>query len=126
MDIAGLGTHVVDCLRVRRLIDRHAEVFLVQVYTPREMAFCRDRAHSTEHYAAVWAAKEAVFRSLGRTWRKGVAWIDVEVVFEVATEPVVLVTGPTRDVMSGRAVRDIRVALAHCRTFATATALALR
>lgn len=126
MDIAGLGTQVVDCLRVRKLIDRHGETFLNQVYTPRELAFCRDRAKSTEHYAAVWAAKEAVFRSLGMTWKKGVAWTDVEVQFDNPVEPVVVVSGATRAVLDDRAVKGVRLAMAHCRTFATATAFAVK
>jgi holo-[acyl-carrier protein] synthase len=126
MDIAGVGTQVVDCLRVRKLIDRHGEVFLSQVYTPREMTFCRDRAHSTEHYAAVWAAKEAVFRSLGTTWRKGTAWTDVEVLCDNPVEPAVVVTGATKDLLDARGVRNVHLSMAHCRAFATATAIAVR
>lgn len=126
MEIAGLGTHVADCLRVRKLIERHAERFLDQVYTPREQAFCRERAHATEYYASVWAGKEAVFRSLGTTWRKGIEWTDVEIVCETPLEPVVVVTGPTRGLMEARGVWNVLVTMAHCRAFATATAIAVR
>lgn len=126
MDIAGIGTQVVECVRVRKLIDRHGEAFLTRVYTPSELAFCRDRTHSTEHYAAVWAAKEAVFRSLGTTWKKGTAWTDVEVLCDAPCDPLVRVTGPTREVQDARGVRNILVTFAHCRSFATATAIAMR
>jgi holo-[acyl-carrier protein] synthase len=126
MDIAGLGTQVVDCLRVRKLIDRHGETFLTQVFTPRELAFCRDRAKSTEHYAAVWAAKEAVFRSLGMTWKKGIAWTDIEVGFDNPVEPTIVVSGVTRAVFDARGVTAVRLSMAQCRAFATATAIALR
>jgi holo-[acyl-carrier protein] synthase len=126
MEIAGLGTQVVDCLRVRRLIERHGEVFLAQVYTLREQLFCRDRRHSTEHYAAIWAAKEAVFRSLGTTWRRGVAWTDVEVVCDNPVEPYVVVSGPTKELLDHRGVRNVLVTMAHTRTFATATAVAVK
>src|SRR5438445_9810949 len=40
MDIAGIGTQVVECLRVRKLIDKHGELFLRQVYTDRETRQC--------------------------------------------------------------------------------------
>lgn len=126
MEIAGLGSQVVECVRVRKLIDRHAEAFLAQVYTRREQVFCRDRAHSTEHYAAVWAAKEAVFRSLGTTWRKGMLWTDVEVMCDRPVEPRVVVTGATRTLLDTRGVRDILLTMAHTRAFATATAVAVR
>lgn len=126
MEIVGLGTHVTDCARVRKMIEKHAEAFLDQVYTPREQAFCRERTHATEHYAAVWAAKEAVFRSLGTTWRRGTAWTDVEVSCENPLEPTVVVTGATRGLMEARGVWNVLVTMAHHRAFATATAIAVR
>ena len=126
MDVAGLGTQVVECLRVRKLIDRHGEAFLRQVYTAREAAYCNGRAHTTEHFAAVWAAKEAVFRSLGTTWRRGVSWTDVEVIREAGHDPRVAVTGATAELMAARGVGGFLLATAHCRGFATATSLALR
>lgn len=124
MRIAGLGTQIVDCLRVRKLIDRHGELFLGQVYTLAELAYIRDRRHSTEHYAAVWAAKEAVFRCLGTTWRRGIAWTDVEISCENLLEPVVQITGPTADLLPARGVVQVNVSMAHCRAYATATAIA--
>lgn len=126
MEIVGLGTQVVDCLRVRKLIERHGELFLTQVYTTREQIFCRDRRQVTEHYAAIWAAKEAVFRSLGTTWRKGVSWTDIEIVCENPLEPTVVITGATTERLAPRGVQRVLVTMAHSRAFATATALAVR
>ncbi len=126
MDILGLGTHVLDCPRVRKLIDRHAEKFLDEVYTPREAAYCRDRSHSTEFYAAIWAAKEAVFRSLGFKWRRGIDWRDVEIVCESAIEPRTIITGPTRARQEARGIDKVIVSFSYSRFFATATAIAVR
>jgi holo-[acyl-carrier protein] synthase len=121
--IVGLGTQVVECVRVRKLIDRHGEAFLTRVFTPREIAFCRDRSHSTGHYAAVWAAKEAVLRSLGTTWRKGLDWTDIEI---AADGPTATLSGPTRELADGHGVTAVLVTTAHTRAFATATAIACR
>jgi holo-[acyl-carrier protein] synthase len=126
MEIAGLGTHVLETPRVRQLIDAHAEKFLHQVYTERELAYCRDRTHSTEYYAAFWAAKEAVFRSLGTKWRRGMDWREVELLCESAIEPAVEVTGTTRERMDQRRVTSILVSFSYSRLFATATAIAVR
>ena len=120
--IVGLGTQVVECVRVRKLIDRHGEVFLTRVFTPREIAFCRDRTHPTEYYAAVWAAKEAVLRSLGTTWRKGIDWTDIEI---APDGPTAALSGPTRELADGRGVTTVLVTTAHARAFATATAVAV-
>ncbi len=125
MDIAGIGTQVVECVRVAKLLGRHADAFLDLVYTPREQAFCRGRTHTAEHYAAVWAAKQAVLRSLGTTWRRGTPWAEVEVICDTVPPGVVL-TGGAAGRADALGVRTVLVTLAHCRAFATATAIALR
>ena len=125
MELRGIGTQVLECARVRRLIDRHGEAFLLQVYTEAEVRYCNGRPDTTEQFAAVWAAKEAVFRSLGTTWRPGVAWTDVEVFVE-AGGPRAEVRGATADRMAARGVGAVLLTTAHTRAFATATAVALR
>ena len=126
MDIVGLGTQVMECARVRKLIDKHGEEFLRQVYTPREVRYCNGKAQSTEQFTAVWAAKEAVFRALGTTWKRGTNWADVEVVCENGGPPQVVVAGATAQLMAARGVGGFLLTLARCRSFATATSLAVR
>jgi holo-[acyl-carrier protein] synthase len=130
MDIVGLGTQVMECARVRKLIDQHGEAFLQQVYTEREVRYCNEKKQSTEQFTALWAAKEAVFRCLGTTWKRGMNWTDVEVVCESANAPAiapqVIVSGPTRELMTTRSINQIMLSMAHCREFATATALAIK
>jgi holo-[acyl-carrier protein] synthase len=126
VDLIGLGTQIIECPRVRKLIDAHGETFLRSVYTDRELAFCKDRTHSTEFYAAVWAAKEAVFRSLGTKWRRGVAWQEVEIVCDSVVNPTAELAGGTRSRRDDLGVTVLRVTFAYTRLFATATALALK
>lgn len=127
MEIVGLGTQILDCPRVRKLIDKHAERFLYQVFTEGEIAYCRDRTHSTEYYASVWAAKEAVFRSLGTKWRRGMSWLDVEIVCEGSSvAPVVVLNGTTKKLAGDRGVSDFLLSFAYSRLYATATALAVK
>jgi len=79
MVLVGMGTQIVEVVRIRHLMDRHAEVFLDRVFTTGEQAYCRDRVRTAEHYAAVWAAKEATLRSLGTSWNRSIAWTDLEI-----------------------------------------------
>ncbi|MCI0702549.1 MAG: holo-ACP synthase [Planctomycetia bacterium] len=123
MDILGLGTQVMECARVRQLIDGHAEVFLKQVYTDRELQFCNGSKKTTEQFTALWAAKEAVFRALGTTWKRGMNWTDVEIIFDNGSGPHAVVSGPTRELMTARGVNRILLTMAFCRSFATATAI---
>ncbi len=126
MEIVGLGTQVMDCARVRKLIDQHGEVFLTQVYTDREVQFCNGKRQTTEQFTSVWAAKEAIFRALGTTWKRGTNWTDVEVVCEHGGPPRVVLSGPTRELMTTRGVTQFLLTMAFSREFATATAIALR
>lgn len=125
MGILGLGTQVMECARVRQLIDGHADVFLKQVYTDREVRHCNSKKQTTEHFTALWAAKEAVFRALGTTWKRGMCWTDVEIVHDNGGPPHAVVSGATRELMATRGVNHILLTMAFCRSFATATAVAL-
>src|SRR4051794_20553487 len=79
MDIVGLGTDIVECVRIREMIERFGELFLYRVFTETEVRDCLARKLSTEHFAGRWAAKEAVFKCLGTGWRRGAGWSEVEV-----------------------------------------------
>jgi holo-[acyl-carrier protein] synthase len=125
MGILGLGTQVMECARVRQLLDEHADAFLKQVYTDREMRLCNSKRQTTEQYTALWAAKEAVFRALGTTWRRGMSWTDVEIVYDNGGPPHAVVSGATRELMAARGVNHILLTVAFCRSFATATAIAV-
>ena len=126
MEILGLGTQVMECARVRQLIDGHADAFLKQVYTDREVRFCNGKKQTTEQFTALWAAKEAVFRALGTTWKRGMSWTDIEIVCENGGGPHAEVSGQTRELMAARGVNRIIVTMAFCRAFGTATAIAAR
>jgi holo-[acyl-carrier protein] synthase len=126
MEIVGIGTDIVECLRVGRMIEQHGELFLTRVYTEHEILFCQRRTRATEHFAARWAAKEAILKSLGTSWHRGLAWTDLEVRVEPAGRPQVHLCGAARDLAQAQRVSDILLSLAHCRAYATACALAVR
>src|SRR5947209_17001458 len=126
MEIVGIGTDIVECLRIGRMIEQHGELFLNRVYTDREIRYCQARKRATEHFAGRWAAKEAILKCLGTGWRKGLAWTDMEVRFDSAGKPEVHLAGAVKDMALGLRVSDIHITLAHCRAYATAYALAVR
>src|SRR5947209_6321551 len=110
MEIVGIGTDIVECLRVGRLIEEHGELFLRRVYSTREIRACQRRTRATEHFAACWAGKEAVLKALGAGWRRGLAWTDLEIRHEEG-KPSVLLGGAAKEVALGLHVTDIHLAL---------------
>ncbi len=122
--IVGLGTDIVECLRIAQMIERHAEQFINRIYTTSEIEFCRSRRQATQHFAARWAAKQAVLRALGLAWQPGLRWRDLEIRPE-RSGPQVALHGQARQAARLRGVAQVRITLAYCRSHATATALAL-
>lgn len=125
MDIVGIGTDIVECVRIGRMIEEHGEHFLERVFTPREIRYCRDRKQSTEHFAGRWAAKEAILKCLGTGWRKGICWTDMEVFNDPAGAPRLYLCGEAGEQADRMGISDILVTISHCRAYATAYALAV-
>jgi holo-[acyl-carrier protein] synthase len=125
LSIVGIGTDIVECLRIAQMIERHGELFINRVYTPLEIRYCQSRKASTQHYAGRWAAKEAILKAIGTGWRKGITWRDVEVRNDSGGRPVVGMRGGARDAIEHLGIRKIMVSISHCRSHATAYAIAL-
>jgi holo-[acyl-carrier protein] synthase len=123
VEILAIGSDVVECLRVARMIERHGEAFLNRVYTPREIRHCRGRRHATEHFAGHWAAKQAIVQCLGK--RQGLVFTDMEVRSDKAGVPKLYLAGAARERAQRLRIADILLTICHCRAYATATAIAL-
>ena len=122
--IVGIGTDIIECLRIAQMIERHGELFINRVYTPHEIQYCQSRRQSTQHYAGRWAAKEAVLKALGTGWRRGISWRDIEIRNDPKGRPTVALRGGARDVVEQLGITEMLVSISHCRSHATAYALA--
>ncbi len=125
MEILGIGTDIVECPRIGKMIEQHGELFLRRIYTEREIRYCQARTHAIEHFAGRWAAKEAILKAIGTRRSQGIAWTQVEVRNGSDGRPQVLIGGAARDLARDRGIADILISISHCRTYATAYALAL-
>ena len=89
MAIIGHGIDAAEVARIGAMIDRHGDRFLDRCFTPDERAYADASKRRTEHYAARFAAKEAILKCSGTGWSRGVAWTDAEVVREASGRPAV-------------------------------------
>lgn len=124
--IVGLGTDIVEILRIGRMIQKHGELFLNRVYTRDEIRYCQRRKACFEHFAGRWAAKEAVMKALGTGFIRGVGFQDIEIVSQKSGQPVVALKGGARERAAAMGIDDVLVTISHCRSYATATAVAVR
>ena len=125
MEILGIGTDIVECPRIGKMIEQYGELFLRRVYTAREVRYCQSRKHAIEHFAGRWAAKEAILKAMGTGWSRGISWTDVEVRSNEAGQPQVMVGGIAKELARERGIASIMISISHCRTYATAYAMAL-
>jgi holo-[acyl-carrier protein] synthase len=126
MEIVGIGTDIVECLRIGRMIEEFEELFLRRVYTQSEISYCQKRKRATEHFAGRWAAKESILKCLGTGWRKGLSWTDIEIRNEPDGKPTVHLCAAAREAAEALRIADILLSISHCRAYATANAVAVR
>lgn len=125
MDVLGIGTDITECLRIAQMIERHGELFVDRVYTPEEIRYCRQRKQATQHFTGRWAAKEAVLKAIGTGWRQGISWRDIEIQNEPGGRPTICLRGGAKEAAQQRGIAEVLVSISHCRTHATAFAVAL-
>lgn len=125
MNVLGIGTDIVECLRIAQMIERHGELFIGRVYTPHEIDYCSVRKAATQHYAGRWAAKEAVLKSIGTGWVRGISWRDIEVYNDTSGRPSIRISGGAWDACQKRGIDRVLISISHCRSHATAYALAM-
>ena len=125
MDVVGIGTDIVECLRIAQMIERHGELFLRRVYTRHEVDYCSSRKAATQHYAGRWAAKESVLKAIGTGWVRGITWRDVEVLSDQGGKPSIFLSGGAADAARRLGIEEVQISISHCRTHAIAYALAV-
>ena len=91
--ILGLGTDIIEIVRIGEMIERHGEIFLNRVYTEEEVKYCQRRKESNQHFAGRWAAKEAIMKALGTGFIRGIRWQEVTVQSQKSGKPIVKLLG---------------------------------
>jgi holo-[acyl-carrier protein] synthase len=111
--IVGLGVDIAEVARIRASIERHGEHFLRRVFTSDEIAYCESHRNKYERYAGRFAAKEAAMKALGTGWRRGVRWVDLEVVRQPSGRPTLELRGVSRQIADQLGVKHISMTITH-------------
>ncbi len=120
MEIVGIGTEIVECLRIGRMIEQYGEGFLTRVFTTHEIQFCQARKKTTEYFAAYWAAKESIVKALAIPWNRNLTWTDIEIRTEASGQNEVRLAGSIRELADRAGVGKVLLSTSHCRAYATA------
>lgn len=85
--IVGIGVDVVDVKRMKIVLDARGTPLIKKIFTDAEVAYCISKKNSHEHFAARFAAKEAVSKAMQTGWTGKFRWRDVEVVNDPSGAP---------------------------------------
>lgn len=118
--IQGLGVDIVEIARIRKGIQAWGPAFLNKMFTDAEIHYCKSKKDPYQHFAARFAAKEAVSKALSTGWRGGFRWKDVEVVNSPSGEPHVILYRQVADLLANC---RILLSLSHSDTHVIACAI---
>ncbi|MBD0347874.1 MAG: holo-ACP synthase [Thermoleophilia bacterium] len=116
-----VGVDLIEIARVRRALERPR--FRERCFTEAERAYCDSRPNPAQHYAARFAAKEAVGKALGFGVARAWAWREVEIAGR--PKPAVSLSGRMRAWAQKQDAAQIDLSMTHSRELAAAVAVAL-
>lgn len=121
---AGIGVDLVDIDRMERILTKTPS-FARRVFTEEERKYCDHMARPAVHYAARFAAREAVLKALGTGFSQGIHVQDVSVTRDDHGRPCALLVGRAAEIAQEQGVIEIALSLSHTNELAVANALAL-
>ena len=118
--ILGIGTDLLDVARMAKELEKEGAGFRDTVFTPSEIEYCEAKRYPAQHFAARFAAKEALFKALpGSTSRD--FWREVEVARSGDEPPRLVLHGSVKEAADRLGVTDILVSISHTDRLAAAS-----
>jgi len=122
--IQGVGIDLIELKRFQAALKRQGIPLLAKLFTAAERRYCDDKWNRVAHYAARFAAKEAVLKAMGTGWSGGIRWTDVEIARGPSGAVTVRLAGQAKKVAAKRRIRRIHLNITHAQTYAAAVAVA--
>jgi holo-[acyl-carrier protein] synthase len=126
MTIHGIGVDVVEVERVAVALTNYGSAFMAKVFTAGECRYCGERAVPAPHYAARFAAKEAVAKAFGTGIGARAGWQDIEVVHSPDGAPAIRLHGAAAEFAATAGITGVLLSLSHSKAFAVASAVAVK
>lgn len=120
---ATCGIDIIEIKRVKESIENTGDAFLRRVFTEKEIEYCESKnKQKYQHYAARFAAKEAVFKAISGQLKDkySVTWKDFEVENDVNGRPKINIYN-----IDNSNIENIDISISHCKSYATANVVIL-
>ena len=110
------GTDITEVSRIEKSINELGDKFLDRIYTEKEKEYCEGKkVQKYQHYAARFAAKEAVFKAISENLENkfDIDWKDIEIINNEQGRPQVNLNERFTD-----NIENIDISISHCKEYA--------
>jgi holo-[acyl-carrier protein] synthase len=121
--IYGVGIDIVEVQLMAGIIARWGNRFVDRVFSPGEVEYCHMRALPAMHYAARFAAKESLLKSLGMGLGMGLSLQEIEIANDERGKPVIRLRGRAESMLQNLGVSTMHLSMSHTRHAATAVVI---
>lgn len=122
--IFGTGLDIIEIKRIKRSLEKYSPRFENKIFTDKEISYCQSQADPGKHFAARFAVKEAVSKSLGTGINHDVGFKDIEVINQDSGKPIVIMSGQGKKLFDKLNLKSIHISISHDRHYAIAHAIA--
>ena len=121
--ILGLGIDLVETARLRASHVQFGGRFIERILRPEEVAYCLAHRDPVPHFAARFAAKEAVAKAFGTGIGAALGWHDIEVCRKESGEPFLVLHGGGLALFAARGGKSWSLSLTHTEHYAAAVVI---
>jgi len=121
--IVGVGNDIFEVSRIQKELRGDGKRIREVIFTPSEIAYCESKRYPEQHYAARFAAKEALLKALAIDGQGGFLWREIEVITEQSGRPGIHLHGSLKQRAAQLSVQKIYVSLSHTRALAAANVI---
>lgn len=121
--LAGLGVDLVRISRFEKFLTDPDHPVLARIFTLSERHYCLSKAAPAPHFAARFAAKEALLKAYGLGLRQGLSWQDMDVVRDPLGKPSFALSGKAASLQEERQLAPPLLSYSHDGDYATATVI---
>ncbi|MFR5684493.1 MAG: holo-ACP synthase [Clostridia bacterium] len=117
------GTDIIEVKRMEESAENLGPKFLARIFTENEIKYCEQKKMvKYQHYAARFAAKEAVFKAISSFLndKYQIDWKNIEILNDKKGKPIVNFIG-----ISFKQIESIDLSISHLKEYATANCVIL-
>jgi len=119
--ILGVGIDIIEIDRIKKSIDNYDDHFMNKIYTKTEIEYAQSKSNKYQHFAARFAAKEAIYKALSSDTDKTYSWQDVEIYNEVNGIPKVNFYGELKDYLNNN--KQLKISMSHSENYVACVAI---